>query len=55
MLGFEPVRSASEACCPTQCAMGTIGISDNSQGNYENLWPKRDSNPALLLETFVPS
>ena len=25
MLGFEPQPSASETCCPTLCAMGTIG------------------------------
>ena len=30
MLRFEPVPSASEHCCPTPCAMGIIGIRDNS-------------------------
>ena len=30
-LGFEPAPSPSERCCPTHCAMGTIGISDKGQ------------------------
>ena len=27
MLGFEPVPRASDPCCPTHCAVGTLGIS----------------------------
>ena len=30
MLGFEPVPTTSEPCCPTHCAMGTIGNCDMS-------------------------
>ena len=30
MLELEPVSSVSEPCCLTPCAMGPIGISDES-------------------------
>ena len=53
MLEVEPLPSASEPCCPTHYALGTIGISDNCQWNHENTWPDTDSNPDLLLEKFL--
>ena len=53
-LGFESIPSASEPCCPTNCAMGTIGVSDKCQWNRKNLWPDRDSNLDLLLENSSP-
>ena len=28
MLGFEPIPSSSEPCCPTHCSMGTVRISE---------------------------
>ena len=31
MLRFEPVPSASEPCCLTQCAIGTIAITNVSE------------------------
>ena len=31
MLRFEPVSRASQPCCPTHCAMGTIEIADHCQ------------------------
>ena len=53
MLGCEPVPSASQHCCPTQCAVGTIGISDKCQLNLENIWHDRDSELDLLFENFL--
>ena len=52
-MGFEPVPTASKPCCPTHCAMGTLGISDKCQGNHKNIWHDRDSNPDLLFENPV--
>ena len=37
MLGFEPVPSASEHCCPNQFAIETIEFSDKCQWNHKNV------------------
>ena len=55
MLGYKTEANASEPCCSTYCAMGTIGISDKCQLNHKNIWSNRDSNPDLMLEKFLSS
>ena len=54
MLGFEPLPSPSQPCCPTHCPMGSNEISDKCQSNYKNMWPNRDSNPIYCLKNFCP-
>ena len=54
-MGLEAVSSASESCCPTHYAKGTLGISEKCQRNHENIWPNGDSSPDLLLENFFSS
>ena len=53
MLGFEPLSSASEPCCPTHCAMGTIGISDKRQWNHKSILHDRFEPEPTAWEYFV--
>ena len=55
MLEFESILSASESCCPTHSAMGTIVMPDNCQRNHKKYMAGKifEPGPDLLLEKFL--
>ena len=54
MLGFDPITSASEPCCPTHYSIGTIQILSKINEIKKYIWHDINSNSDLLLEESFP-
>ena len=47
MLGFEPMPSATETCCPTHCGKGVSDILQIQGKHY--IWHSRDSHKKFVI------